>query len=151
MGVMFLVMVAATFGAKRLLEIPSVQARLRPAMLLAAAVPALAIAVVAGQLPPAFGADGYLFNRTPATGRLLAATSVIPPNAPVYADDGAAVWPPDRPLIPVLPSQLPPARYIVIDRQDWKHRLQASAARADGIPLPSARRPQLPDDDPRVP
>src|SRR5260370_32339528 len=104
MGVMFLVMVAATFGAKRLLEIPSVQARLRPAMLLAAAVPALAIGVVAGQLPPAFGADGYLFNRTPAAGRLLAATSVIPPNAPVSAHDGPAARLAARPLIQVLPS-----------------------------------------------
>src|SRR5216684_3965760 len=75
MVLMFPVIVAAAFGAKRLLEIPSVQARLRPAMLLAAAVPALAIGVFAGQLPPALGADDWLFTRAPAADRLLAATS----------------------------------------------------------------------------
>src|SRR5713101_2624246 len=138
MVLMFPVIVAAAFGAKRLLDMLSMQARLRPAMLLAAAVPALAIGVFAGQLPPALGADDWLFTRTPAADRLLAATSAIPPNAPVYADDGAAVWLADRPLIQVLPSQLPSDRYIVIDRQDWKHRLQANVARADEIALLSA-------------
>jgi len=149
MVLMFPVIVAAAFGAKRLLDMPSVQARLRPAMLLAAAVPALAIGVFAGQLPPALGADDWLFTRTPATDRLLAATSAIPPNAPVYADDGAAVWLADRPLIQVLPSQLPSDRYIVIDRQDWKHRLQANVARADEIALLSASGRKLLVDDGR--
>jgi hypothetical protein len=90
-----------------------------------------------------------LFTRPPAAGRLLAATSVIPPNAPIYADDGAAVWLADRPLIQVLPSQLPPDRYIVIDRQDWKHRLQAHVARADEIALLSAGGRKLLVDDGR--
>ncbi len=149
MVLMFPVIVAAAFGAKRLLDMPSVQARLRPAMLLAAALPALAIGVFAGQLPPAFGADDWLFIRTPAADRLLASTSVIPPDAPVYADDGAAVWLADRPLIQVLPSQLPSDRYIVIDRQDWKHRLQANVARADEIALLSASGRKLLVDDGR--
>jgi len=149
MVLMFPVIVAAAFGAKRLLDMPSVQARLRPAMLLAAAVPALAIGVFAGQLPPALGADDWLFTRAPAADRLLAATSVIPPNAPVYADDGAAVCLVDGPLIQVLPSQLPSVRYIGIYRQDLKHRLQANVARADEIALLSASARKLLVDDGR--
>src|SRR5260370_37917529 len=125
MVLMFPVIVAAAFGAKRLLEMPSVQARLRPAMLLAVAVPALAIGVFTGQLPPAFGADDWLFIRAPADDRLLAATSVIPANAPVYADDGAAVWLAGRRLVHVLPMQLPSHRYIVIDPQALQQRRPA--------------------------
>src|SRR6266852_3592998 len=102
-----------------------------------------------GRLPPAFGADDWLFTRTPAADRLLASTSVIPPDAPVYADDGAAVWLADRPLIQVLPSQLPSDRYIVIDRQDWKHGLQANVARADEIALLSGSGRKLLVDDGR--
>lgn len=133
MVVMFPVIIAAAFGARRLLTMPSVQARLRPNALLGAAVPALAIGLFAGQLPPAFGADTWLFTRPPAADRLLLATRVIPPNAPVYADDGAAVWLASRQFIQVLPSQPPPERYVVVDRQDWDHRQQESVARADEI------------------
>jgi len=149
MVLMFPVIVAAAFGARRLLAMPSVQARLRPVALLAAAAPALAVGLVAGQLPPAFAADDWLFTRPPATNRLVAATSVIPPDAPVYADDGAAVWLADRRLVQVLPTQLPADRYIVIDREDWKHRLQASLARADEIALLRASGRRLLVDDGR--
>jgi len=149
MVLMFPVIVAAAFGARRLLAVPSVQARLRPAAWLAVAVPALAVGLVGGQLPPAFGADDWLFTRPPAADRLLAATSVIPPSAPVFADDGAAVWLADRPLVQVLPTQLPADRYIVIDREDWKHRLQASLARADEIALLQASGRRLLVDDGR--
>jgi uncharacterized membrane protein len=149
MVLMFPVIVAAAFGAKRLLESSAAQARLRPALLLAAAAPALAVGVVAGQLPPAFGADSWLFSRTPAADRVLAATSVIPANAPVYADDGVAVWLADRQLIQVLPTQLPTDRYVVIDRQDWRHRLEANVARADEIALLSASGRRLLVDDGR--
>lgn len=149
MVLMFPVIVAAAFGAKRLLEMPSVQTRLRPEALLAAAAPALAIGLFAGQLPPAFGADNWLFTRPQAAHRLLAATSVIPPNAPVYANDGAAVWLADRPLIQVLGSELPADRYLVIDRQDWKFRQQANAAQADEIALLRASSRRLLVDDGR--
>jgi len=149
MVLMFPVIIAAALGARRLLAMPAVQARLRPTAWLAAAVPALAVGLIAGQLPPAFGADNWLFTRPPAADRLLAATSVIPADAPVYADDGAAVWLADRRLIQVLPSQLPPDRYVVIDRQDWVHRLQANVARADEIALLAASGRRLLVDDGR--
>jgi hypothetical protein len=131
--VMFPLIVAAGFGARRLLAMDVKRIRLPAASLLAAAVPALVIGLVFGEVPPAFGADQWLYTRTPAVDRLLAATRVIPPNAPVYADNGAAVWLANRQSIQVLGSDLPPDRYIVVDRQDWAHRLQASAARADII------------------
>jgi uncharacterized membrane protein len=136
--VMFPLIVAGGFGARRLLAMPAIQTRLAPAALLAAAVPALALGVLVGQVPPALGADNWLYTRPQAVDRLLAATRVIPSDAAVYADDGAAVWLANRRLIQVLPSQLPPDRYIVIDRQDWAHRLQAKAARADEIALLAA-------------
>jgi len=149
MVLMFPVIIAAALGARRLLAMPAVRARLRPTAWLAVAVPGLAVGLFAGQLPPAFGADNWLFTRPPAADRLLAATSVIPADAPVYADDGAAVWLADRRLIEVLPSQLPLGRYVVIDREDWAHRPQATAARADEIALLAASGRRLLVDDGR--
>ena len=146
---MFPLIVAGGFGARRLLAMPAIQNRVAPAALLAAAVPALALGVLVGQVPPALGADNWLYTRPPAVDRLLAATKVIPSNAAVYADDGAAVWLANRRLIQVLPTQLPPDRYIVIDRQDWAHRLQAKAARADEIALLAASGRLLLADDGR--
>src|SRR5467141_2021195 len=149
MVLMFPVIIAAALGARRLLAMPAVQARLRPTAWLAAAVPAIAVGLMAGQLPPAFGADNWLFTRPPAADRLLAATSVIPADAPIYADEGGAVWLADCRLIQVLPSQLPPDRYVVIARQDWVHRLQANVARADEIALLAASGRRLLVDDGR--
>jgi hypothetical protein len=79
----------------------------------------------------------------------MAAAKVIPADAPVYADDGAAVWLANRRQIQVLPSELPPDRYIVIDRQDWAHRKQAATARADTIALLAASGRRLLFDDGR--
>jgi uncharacterized membrane protein len=149
MIVMFPLIVAAAFGARRVLEMPSVRTRLSPAALLATALPALAIGFFAGELPPALRADSWLFTRTPAVDRLLTATSVIPPDAPVYADDGSAVWLANRDLIQVMGSDVPPDRYIVIDRQDWKHRKQASIARGDVIAILAASGRHLLVDDGR--
>jgi uncharacterized membrane protein len=131
--VMFPLIVAAGFGARRLLAMEAKRIGLPAAAWLAAGVPALAIGLLFGEVPPAFGADQWLYTRPPAADRLLAATRVIPPDAPVYADNGAAVWLANRESIQVLGSDLPPDRYIVVDRQDWAHRLQASTARADII------------------
>jgi uncharacterized membrane protein len=147
--VMFPLIVAGGFGARRLLKMPAVQTRLAPGAFLAAGLPALALGVLVGQVPPALGADSWIYTRPPAVDRLLAAARVIPPDAAVYADDGAAVWLADRRLIQVLPSQPPPDRYIVIDRQDWAHRLQASKARADEIALLEASARRLLVDDGR--
>jgi uncharacterized membrane protein len=149
MILMFPVIVAAAFGARQFLEAWADRLRLRGASLLVAALPAVAIGAVAGPLPPALGADSVLFSRPPAADRLLRATQVIPAGAPVYADDGAAVWLANRLQIQVLPNQLPPDRYVVIDRNDWAHRQQAGLARSDEIALLAASGRRLLVDDGR--
>jgi uncharacterized membrane protein len=131
--VMFPLIVAAGFGARRLLD-PSTTsagkaiARLPAPALLVCAVPALIVGYTAGALPPALGADPWLYTRPAAADRLQAATEMIPLGAPVYADDGAAVWLTDRMRIATIPVQLEPDRYVVIDREDWSLRSAESTA-----------------------
>ncbi|MFI5282138.1 MAG: DUF2079 domain-containing protein [Candidatus Dormibacterales bacterium] len=149
MIVMFPVIVAAAFGASRLLEMQLFRTLPRGASLLAAAVPALVIGAFAGQLPPAFGAESWLYTQPPAADRLAIATQVLPSDAAVYADDGAAVWLADRLDIRVIPDPLPSDRYVVIDRSDWTHRQQAAIARSDEIALLSASGRRLLADDGR--
>jgi len=149
MIVMFPLIVAAALGARRLLAMKLTRFRLQGASFLVAALPALAIGLLAGELPPALGADGWLYTRPPAADRLLRAAQVIPSGAPVYADDGAAVWLADRLDIRVIPSPLPPDRYVVIDRSDWAHRLQSDIARSDEIALLAASGRRLLADDGR--
>jgi hypothetical protein len=53
---------------------------------------------------------------------------VIPPGAPVYADDGTDVWLTDRTKIAQIPVELEPDRYVVVDLQDWTLRDSAAEA-----------------------
>jgi hypothetical protein len=147
--VTFPLIVAAGFGARRLLERPTGAAWLPAPALLGAALPALMVGFLAGGLPPALGADQWLYARPPAVDRLLAATAVIPRGAPVYADDGAAVWLTDRTQIWILYDHPQPDRYVVIDRQAWGHRGDPVAGRADAIALMSATGRRLLVDDGR--
>jgi len=147
MVVMFPLIVAAGFGARRLLSMPARGTRLSSTALLAGAVPALVIGLFAGTLPPAFGADSWLFTRPPVVEQLRAATAVIPPNATVYADNGAAVWLADRPQIQNVPPDPAPNSYVVIDRLDWWYRLEIEKARRDVIAqMAASGRPLLVDD-----
>jgi len=130
---MFPLIVAAAFGARRLLDPLTTSAgkaiaRLPAPALLVCAVPALIVGYTAGALPPALGTDPWLYTRPAAADRLLAATEMIPPGAPVYADDGAAVWLTDRMRIATIPVRLEPDRYVVIDREDWSLRSAESTA-----------------------
>ncbi|MDQ2943301.1 MAG: DUF2079 domain-containing protein [Candidatus Dormibacteraeota bacterium] len=142
--IMFPLIVAAGVGARRLLEQRKLSAWLPAPTLLAGAAPALVIAIALGRLPPALGADQWLYSQPDAAGHLLAATAVLPPGAPLYADDGAAVWLSDRTRIGILyeKENLQPDRYIVIDRKAWTHRGDPSANRIDAaaILLASGRR-----------
>ena len=147
--VIFPLIVAAGFGARKLMEQPTVTAWLPAPALLGCAVPALIVGFLAGGLPPALGADQWLYARPAAAERLLAATSVIPRGAPVYADDGAAVWLTDRTQIWILYDQPQPDHYVVIDRQAWAHRGDPIAARADAIALMLATGRRLLVDDGR--
>jgi uncharacterized membrane protein len=147
--VMFPLIVAAGFGARKLLEQPTLTSWLPAPALVGCAVPALILGFVAGGLPPALGADQWLYARPPAAARLLAATAVIPRGAPVYADDGAAVWLTDRTQIWILYDRPKPDHYVVIDRQAWAHRGDPVAARADAIALMAATGRRLLADDGR--
>ena len=147
--VMFPLILAAGFGGRRLLERPILPAWLPARALLACAIPALVVGFAAGGLPPALGADQWLYARPPAAARLLAAAAVIPRGAPVYADDGAAVWLTDRTQIWILYDRPQPDHYVVIDRQAWAHRGDPATARADAIALMSATGRRLLVDDGR--
>jgi uncharacterized membrane protein len=147
--VMFPLILACGIGGRRLLERQTFPAWLPAPALLAGAIPALIIGFVAGGLPPALGADQWLYTRPPAAARLLAATAVIPRGAPVYADDGAAVWLTDRTQIWILYDRPQPDHYVVIDRQAWAHRGDLATARADAIALMAATGRRLLVDDGR--
>jgi uncharacterized membrane protein len=147
--IMFPLIVAAGIGARRLLEKRRVPAWLPAPALLALAVPAILIGFLAGRLPPALGAEQWLYSQPPAADRLLAATSVIPRGAPVFADDGAAVWLTDRTWIAIWYNQPTPDRYVVIDRQAFAHRGDPVSGRADAIALLQASRRRLLLDDGR--
>lgn len=148
--IMFPLILAAGFGARRLLDQPAFPAwRLPAPALVVFAVPALLIGFAAGGLPPALGAEQWLYERPPAVDRLLSATAVIPRGAPVYADDGAAVWLTDRTQIWILYDHPQPDHYVVIDRLAWGHRGDPVANRADAIALMSATGRRLLVDDGR--
>lgn len=119
--IMFPLIVAAGFGAKRLLEMPGAATRLRTPALLAGVAPALVLGLTWGRLPPGLGADQWLYTQPQAAATLLLATRDIPPDAPVYADDGPAVWLTNRTLVQTIPDNPAPDRYVVIDRLDWLH------------------------------
>jgi len=131
--VMFPLIMAAGVGARRLLErkdLPTI--RPAPALMLVAA-PALLIGFLAGRLPPALGAEQWLYNQPSAADQLLAATSVIPAGAPVWADDGAAVWLSNRVHVGILYNNSGPDSYIVIDRDAYAYRGDPVAGRATVI------------------
>jgi uncharacterized membrane protein len=119
MLIMFPLVVAAGFGARRLLEERSIPVWLPAPALLLGAAPALLLGFAGGRLPPSLGADAFLYSRPSVADRLLAATKVIPPGAPVYADDGTDVWLADRTSIAQIPAHIEPDRYVVVDLQDW--------------------------------
>jgi uncharacterized membrane protein len=140
--IMFPLIVAAGIGARRLLEDRSLPTWLPAPALMALAVPAILVGFLAGRLPPALGAEQWLYGQPPAADRLLAATRVIPSGAPVFADDGAAVWLTDRTWIAIWYDQPTPDRYVVIDRLAYAHRGDRVADRTDAIAqlLASGRR-----------
>jgi uncharacterized membrane protein len=147
MLIMFPLVVAAGFGARRLMEERTIPAWLPAPALLLGAVPALLLGFAGGRLPPALGADPWLYARPPAADRLLAATQVIPKGAPVYADDGIDVWLADRTQIAQIPAVILPDRYVVVDLQDWTLRYDpGEAARHSSTRMLASGRRLLIDD-----
>jgi len=112
---LFPMLVAGGVGARKFLAMRSV----RPAAMLLVAVPALLLGWGTGRLPPALESNSYLFSRPNAVAELQNATSMIPANAPVNADDALAVWLANRHTINDFPDRLDATCYVVIDRQAY--------------------------------
>lgn len=125
-------MALRSFGEARL--------RLGPALLLAPVV----LGLVLGSLPPASGnPDRMAFQRPPALARLEACVAVLPPDAPVAADDPVMVRLASRPSVHELTSA-GPDDYLVIDREAVLPAYVKTAAR--NAVLAQTGRPVLCDD-----
>ena len=134
---MFPLIVAGGVGARRFLE----RVRLRPAMALVAALPALILGWGYGGFPPALLGWDWAYSRPNAVAQLQDAASVIPPDAPVNADSGLDIWLANRHVINDFPDMLTPDCYVVIDRQAYylgsntnpaKHKAALDALQTSG-------------------
>jgi uncharacterized membrane protein len=135
--------VAGALGARTFLAMRSV----RPATALVAAVPALLLGWGTGQLPPALDSSYYLFSHPNTVAELQTATSMIPSNAPVNADDAVAVWLANRHTINDFPDMLDGTCYVVIDRQAYLDGpTHPDLRRAAIAALPTSGRSLLYDD-----
>jgi uncharacterized membrane protein len=112
---LFPIIVASAVGARRLLE----QRSIRPALALGMMIPAFVLGWGTGRFPPALGADGSLYSRPNSVAELMTATSMIPADAPVNADDGLAVWLANRLTINDFPDRLDGTCYVVIDHNAY--------------------------------
>lgn len=112
---LFPFIVAGGVGARKFLEMRSI----RPATALVAVLPALILGWGTGRFPPALGGDESLYTHPNAVAELQAATSVIPANAPVNADDALTLWLANRHTINDFPDRLDGTCYVVIDRQAY--------------------------------
>lgn len=112
---LFPLIVAGGVGARKFLAMRSI----RPATALVAAAPALLLGWGTGQLPPALDSSYYLFSNPSAVAELQTATSMIPADAPVNADDALAVWLANRHTINDFPDKLDGTCYVVIDRHAY--------------------------------
>jgi uncharacterized membrane protein len=140
---LFPLIVAGALGARTFLAMRSV----RPATALVAAVPALLLGWGTGQLPPALDSSYYLFSHPNTVAELQTATSMIPSNAPVNADDAVAVWLANRHTINDFPDMLDGTCYVVIDRQAYLDGpTHPDLRRAAIAALPTSGRSLLYDD-----
>ncbi len=131
MLLLFPLVAAGGVGARRLLERRTVH----PALAVAAMLAAFLIAWGAGRFPPALGAEDSLYAKPNTVPELMTAAAVIPPDAPVDADDGIAVWLANRHTINDFPDKLDATSYVVIDREvyisgptRWNQRQAAVSA-----------------------
>jgi uncharacterized membrane protein len=113
---LFPLVVAGAVGARKLLERQS----LRPQLALAVMIPALLLGWGTGRFPPAIGGvDTSLYSRPNMVAELQAATSIIPNDAPVSADDGLAVWFANRHTINDFPDHLTSACFVILDHHPY--------------------------------
>lgn len=112
---MFPLIAAGGVGARRFLGMRSI----RPATAVAAMVAPLLLAWGTGRLPPMFQSDPTYYTWPNTVAELQTATAMIPPNAPVSADDGLAVWLANRHTINDFPDRLDGTCYVVIDHHPY--------------------------------
>lgn len=111
----FPLIVAGGIGARKLLEMSP----LKPAVAMAAVVPAVLLGWGTGRFPPALGSESALYSQPLAVAQLRTATSMIPSDAPVNADAGLTVWLANRQAIGEFPDTLDANSYVVIDRDPY--------------------------------
>jgi uncharacterized membrane protein len=112
---LFPLIAAGGVGARRFLEMRSI----KPATaVLAMAAPVL-LAWGTGRLPPMWQSDPTYYTWPNTLAELQKATAMIPPNAPVSADDGLAVWFANRHTINDFPDRLDGTCYVVIDHHPY--------------------------------
>jgi uncharacterized membrane protein len=112
---MFPLIAAGGVGARKFLGMRSI----RPATAVAAMVAPLLLAWGTGRLPPMFQSDPTYYTWPNTVAELQTATAMIPPNAPVSADDGLAVWFANRHTINDFPDRLDGTCYVVIDHHPY--------------------------------
>ena len=112
---LFPFVVAGGVGARKLLE----QRSIRPATAMMTMVPVFLLAWGTGRLPPALGGDSILYLRPNTVAELRNATSMIPADAPVNADNGLAVWLANRHTINDFPDRLDATCYVVVDYEPY--------------------------------
>ncbi|OLC24553.1 MAG: hypothetical protein AUI42_09025 [Actinobacteria bacterium 13_1_40CM_2_65_8] len=113
---LFPLIVAGGIGARRFLELRSI----RPAYALIALIPPLLLAWGTGRFPPMLGAESSLYMRPNVVAQLENATSIIPADAPVSADNGLAVWLANRHTINDFPDFLDASCYVVLQRDAYQ-------------------------------
>jgi len=141
--ILFPLVVAGGVGARKFLERRSIQ----PVTAVLAMLPVFVLAWATGNLPPALGGNSTLYLRPNTVAELLTATSVIPPGAPVSADNGLAVWLANRHTINDFPDRLDGTCYVVIDHVPYFSGPTNPAKRQAAIDeLPGSGRHLLFDD-----
>jgi uncharacterized membrane protein len=140
---LFPLIVAGGVGARKFMEMRSI----RPATALVVILPAMLLAWGTGRLPPALGAQPWLYTHPSVVAELRKATDMIPADAPVNADPALTVWLANRHTINDFPDMLDGTCYVVIDREAYlsgpTHPDLRLAAIAD---LPDSGRSLLYDD-----
>lgn len=136
---LFPMIVAGGVGAQNYLKARSI----RPAWAaLGVMLPALLLAWATGVIPPGLNTSNGPYLRPNAVAQLMTATSMIPPDAPVSADSGLAVWLANRHTINDFPDKLEPPAYVVIDHNAFisgpTNRAQRQAA-FDALPSSDRR------------
>ena len=111
---LFPLIVAGGFGARRLLVLP--MRSTKRAMALVVILPALILGWGTGRFPPAQYAKPSLYDRPNSVAQLQAATSMIPSDAPVNADTGLTIWLANRHTINDFPDKLDGSSYVVLDQ-----------------------------------